>query len=317
MCPGQRCAALHASALLMSCGPIVHADQPSGTEAKGASRDAEDVVSAFSVDVEDYFHDEAFRQLMKPSDWESLEQRVEPNTRRLISLLDEFDVKATFFVLGWVAERQPELVSDIHRAGHEVGIHGYDHRPITVLTPAEFREDIRRTKNIVEDIIGEPVLGYRAPTFSIVEETLWALEVMADEGIQYDSSVFPIVHDRYGMPRADRYPHTERLGERQLAEFPMSTIRLGGRNLPFVGGGYLRLLPMWYVRWGMRRVTTAEGRPSMVYVHPWEIDPGHPVLDVGFAARIRHYRGLSRVEERLRELLTNFRFNTARSVLGI
>lgn len=295
----------------------MQADYPSKATANGELHEAGEVVSAFTVDVEDYFHDEAFRHLVNASDWESMEQRVEPNTRRLIALLDDFGVKATFFVLGWVAERRPELVLDIHRAGHEVGIHGYDHRPITVLTPSEFREDVRKTKSIVEDIIGEPVLGYRAPTFSIVEETRWALEVMAEEGIQYDSSVFPIVHDRYGIPDAARYPYTERLSGRRLAEFPMSTVRLGGRNLPFLGGGYLRLLPMGYVRWGMRRVTRGEGRPLMLYVHPWEIDPEHPVLDVRFLARLRHYHGLSRVEGRLRELLKDFRFDTARSVLGI
>lgn len=274
-------------------------------------------ICAFSVDVEDYFHDEAFRHLMGPDDWESLEQRVEPSTRRLMSLLDDFGVKGTFFALGWVAERRPRLIADIQAAGHELAIHGYDHRPITVLSPAEFREDIRRAKGIVEDITGEPVLGYRAPTFSVVDDTRWALEVMADEGIQYDSSIFPIVHDRYGIPDSERFPFAESIGEEQLVEFPMPTIRLGKRNLPFVGGGYLRQFPMRYVLWGMRRVTGVEGRPVMVYVHPWEVDPGHPVLDVGLLARVRHYRGLSGVDGRLRRLLSEFRFDTARSVLGL
>lgn len=276
-----------------------------------------DTVSVFSVDVEDYFHDEAFRHLMAPADWESLEQRVEPATRLLLALLDEFRVKGTFFVLGWVAERSPGLVTDIHLHGHEVAIHGYDHRPITVLTPEEFREDIRRAKGIVEDIISEPILGYRAPTFSIVKDTRWALDVLVEEGITYSSSVFPIVHDRYGIPDAERYPYTEKIGEQSLIEFPMSTVRLVGRTLPFVGGGYLRLLPMSYVRWGMRRVTDGEGQPVMLYVHPWEVDPGHQVLDVGLLARLRHYHGLSRVEDRLRRLLRDYRFGTARSVLGI
>lgn len=271
----------------------------------------------FSVDVEDYFHDEAFRHLMGPQDWESLDQRVEPSTRRLLSLLDEFDVKGTFFALGWVAERRPGLISDIQAAGHELAIHGYDHRPITVLSPSEFREDIRRAKGIVEDITGQPVLGYRAPTFSVVDDTRWAFEVLVNEGIRYDSSIFPIVHDRYGIPDSDRYPFTEAVGDNEIIEFPMPTVRLGERNLPFVGGGYLRHFPMRYVLWGMRRVTATEGRPVMVYVHPWEVDPGHPVLDVGLLARVRHYRGLSRVEGRLRTLLTRFRFDTAQSVLGI
>ncbi len=280
-------------------------------------RSRSDIVSAFSVDVEDYFHVEAFRHILDPADWESMEQRVEPNTRRLLDLLDEFGVKGTFFVLGWVAERSPVLVSDIHAAGHEVAIHGYDHRPITVMTPSEFREDVRRTKGVVESITGEAVLGYRAPNYSVVEETLWALDILMEEGLQYDSSIFPIAHDRYGIPDAQRHPWTVRRGERLLVEFPISTIRVGGRNLPFVGGGYLRLLPMAYVRWGMRRVIDKEGRPLMVYVHPWEIDPDQPVLDVGPLTRLRHYGRLAGVENRLHRLLGEYRFDTVRSVLGL
>jgi len=276
-----------------------------------------DVVSAFTVDVEDYFHVEAFRHIVDPADWDSMEYRVERNTGRLLALLDESSVRATFFVLGWVAERSPALVSEIQAAGHEVGIHGYDHRPITVMTPAAFRDDVRRAKGIVEDITGQAVLGYRAPTYSVVQDTLWALDVMIEEGLRYDSSIFPIVHDRYGIPDAERYPWIhERDGER-LVEFPISTVRLLGRNLPFVGGGYLRLLPMPYVRWGMRRVTGKERRPTMVYVHPWEIDPEQPVLGVGRLSRIRHYRGLAGVERRLRMLLHEFRFDTVRAVLGL
>lgn len=275
------------------------------------------VVSAFSVDVEDYFHVEAFRHVVDPADWGSMEQRVEPNTRRLLGLLNEFNVNGTFFVLGWVAERRPDLVKDILASGHEVAIHGYDHRPITAMTPSEFREDIRRAKGIVEDITGLPVLGYRAPTYSVVKDTLWALDIMLEEGLRYDSSIFPIVHDRYGIPEAQRYPWVEERGDERLVEFPISTVRLWGRNLPFVGGGYLRLLPTSYVRWGMRRVTRREGRPVMLYVHPWELDPGQPVLDVGRLARVRHYHGLERVERRLRGLLRGFRFGTVRSVLGL
>ena len=280
-------------------------------------RSLREVVSAFSVDVEDYFHVEAFRRIVDPVDWESMEQRVEPNTRRLLSVLSEFGVRGTFFVLGWVAERRPKLVADIHAAGHEVGIHGYDHRPITVMTPSEFRQDIRRAKSIVEDAAGTAVLGYRAPTYSVVQKTLWALDIMLEEGLRYDSSIFPIVHDRYGIPGGERFPWIEERGWGHLVEFPISTVSLFGRNLPFVGGGYLRLLPMSYVRWGMRRVTGSEGRPAMLYVHPWEIDPGQPRLDVGRLARLRHYHGLAGVEQRLRALLRAFRFDTVRSVLGL
>ena len=276
-----------------------------------------DSVNVFSVDVEEYFHDETFRQLVTPDQWDGLEQRVEPSTRLILEMLEEFGVSGTFFVLGWVAERHPELVKDIHRSGHEVAIHGYDHRPVFALSKDEFREDIRKAKGIVEDLIGEPVLGYRAPTFSIIDETKWALGILVEEGIRYDSSVFPIVHDRYGIPDADRFPYLERVGDRDLIEFPMSTIRLGGRNLPFAGGGYTRLLPMQFVRWGMRRLVNRERRPMVLYVHPWEVDPDHPVLAVGRLGRTRHYHGLSKVEPRLRELLTEFRFGTAREVLGI
>lgn len=275
------------------------------------------VLNAFSVDVEDYFHVEAFRHIVDPADWPSMEQRVEPNTRRLLDLLDRFDVRATFFVLGWVAEHRPGLVADIHGAGHELAIHGYDHRPITVMTPSELREDIRRAKGLVEDITGEAVLGYRAPTYSVVKDTLWALDVMVEEGLGYDSSIFPIVHDRYGIPDADRHPWVERRNGGQLVEYPISTVRLLGRNLPFVGGGYLRLFPMAYVRWGMRRVTGKEGRPLILYVHPWELDPEQPRMDVGRLARLRHYGGLDRTERRLQELLQGFRFGTVRSVLGL
>lgn len=280
-------------------------------------RPGQEVINVFSVDVEDYFHDEAFRHLLTPEDWETLEQRVEPATRRLMALLEEFDVKGTFFVLGWVAERQRDLVADIHGEGHEVAIHGYDHRPIFAMSPKEFREDIRKAMSIVSDIIGAQILGYRAPTFSVVNDTRWALEILAEEGIRYDSSVFPIVHDRYGIPDADRYPYVEHLQAGDVVEFPMPTIRIAGRNLPFVGGGYQRLLPMAWVRWGMRSAVERERRPVMTYVHPWEVDPEHPVLDVGVLSRLRHYHGLSRVEGRLRDLLDSYRFGTAREVLGL
>lgn len=275
------------------------------------------LINAFSVDVEEYFHDETFRERVPQSQWESLQQRAEPSTRLLLQMLDGFGVKGTFFVLGWVAERQPQLVRDIHARGHEVAIHGYDHRPVFVLDRDEFRSDIRRAKETVEDLIGEPVIGYRAPTFSIVEDTWWALEILVEEGIQYDSSVFPIVHDRYGVPDADRFPHTLSTPAGDLVEFPMSTIRLGRRNFPFAGGGYTRIFPMRFVRWGMRRVIEKEGRATVLYVHPWEVDPDHPVLDASRTGRARHYHGLAKVEHRLQELLSAYRFGTIREVLGL
>lgn len=285
--------------------------------ASAVSASSGDVVSAFTVDVEEYFHVEAFRGLIDAADWPSFVQRVEPPTRRLLALLDDFDTRATFFVLGWVAERRPGLVRDIVSAGHEVAIHGYDHRPLTAMSPDAFREDIRRAKAIVEDVAGDVVLGYRAPTYSVVKETMWALDIMGEEGIRYDSSIFPIVHDRYGIADAARHPWTEERAAGALSEFPISTVRLLGRNLPFIGGGYLRLLPMPYVRWGMRHVTAVERRPAMLYVHPWELDPAQPVMDVGRVQHYRHYHGMARVEDRLRSLLDDFRFDTVRSVLAL
>lgn len=281
-------------------------------------RDDTSIVSAFSVDVEDYFHDESFREWVPKGEWDALDQRVEVSTRRLMAILDDVDVTATFFVLGWVAERNPALVLDLQRSGHELAIHGYDHKPITAMTRDEFREDIRRSKGIVEDITGQPVLGYRAPTFSVTRETMWALDILTEEDIRYDASIFPIVHDRYGIPDAERFPYVDVSGEgRSIIEFPMSTVRVGGRNLPFIGGGYLRHFPMRYVRWGVKRVLEMDKRPMVLYVHPWEIDPEHPVLETTRLGKLRHYRGLDRLEGRLREVLEMTRFDTMRKVLGI
>lgn len=271
---------------------------------------------AFSVDVEDYFHVEAFRQVIDPATWDAQESRVKRNTLRLLELLDRHNTLATFFTLGWVAERSPRLITAITGAGHEIAVHSYDHTMITQQTPDQFRSDVRRSKEIIEDIAGKEVIGFRAPTYSIVKETLWALEVLAEEGFLYDSSIFPIVHDRYGIPEASRFPFPAGRLDNPIVEFPISTIRLFGNNLPFVGGGYLRLLPFTYVRWGMRRLVREGGR-AMLYVHPWEIDPEQPVLDVGRLTKWRHYGGLSRMERRLKFLLDSYQFTTVRNVLGL
>ncbi len=274
------------------------------------------VLNAFSVDVEDFFQVAAFERVIDRSAWDSFERRVETNTRKLLGLLERSGVKATMFVLGWVAEKSPELVREIQRGGHELAIHGYDHRPVTALTRDQFREDVRATKGLVEEITGVEVEGYRAPTYSIVRETLWATDVLLEEGFRYDSSIFPIHHDRYGIPDAPRFPWVVASnGGSSLVEFPISTVRLFGLNLPFVGGGYLRLLPPGLVRWGMRRLNRREGRPAIVYIHPWEIDPGQPRQPVGWLTRVRHYRNLDRTEERLADLFKRFRFGTVRQVL--
>lgn len=275
-------------------------------------------LNAFSVDVEDYFQVEAFAGIVHRSEWEQFEPRVELNTQRLLELLDRYDVKATFFVLGWVAERYPQLVRDVAAQGHEVSAHGYDHRPITEQTRDEFRDDVRRSKRVLEDIVGVEVPGYRAPTYSIVRDTLWALDVLQEEGYRYDSSIFPILHDRYGIPTANRFPAKVQTVEgATLLEFPISTVRVLGANLPFVGGGYLRHYPLRFILWGMRRVNIIERQPVMLYVHPWEIDPGQPSFSASPLTRFRHYRNLDKTEGRLDVLLDRFHFTTVRKVLGL
>ncbi len=242
------------------------------------------LLNAFSVDVEDYFQVMAFEKAIRRDQWEGLEPRVERNTRRLLDLCARYGVRGTYFVLGWVAERCPGLVRDIRAAGHELGTHGYDHRRVTTLTPAQFRDDVRRSKGAIEDAAGVEVIGYRAPNYSIVRETLWAMDVLIEEGFRYDSSIFPIRHDRYGIPDFPRFPRRVRGSNgTALHEFPISTVRLAGMNLPFVGGGYLRHFPLAFIRWGMRRLNGGERRPAIVYIHPWEIDPGQPAPAGGLA----------------------------------
>jgi polysaccharide deacetylase family protein (PEP-CTERM system associated) len=262
-----------------------------------------------SVDVEDYFHVSVFDGLIPRSQWDTLESRVDANTRRLLDIFDEFHVRSTFFVLGWVGERHPALVETIALRGHEIASHGYAHRLIYDQTPDGFRDDVRRAKRILEDASGRRVVGYRAPSYSITPRSLWALDVLAEEGYEYDSSIFPIRHDRYGIPVSARTPYVIERNERELVEVPGSTTRVGPLNLPVAGGGYFRLLPYWWTKWGMSRVNRLEQRPAVFYLHPWEIDPGQPRLPAGRLGRFRHYRSLEHTEARLRQLLTDFRFD--------
>jgi polysaccharide deacetylase family protein (PEP-CTERM system associated) len=276
------------------------------------------VLNAFSVDVEDYFQVGAFEQAIPRDSWGGFEPRVERNTRRLMELCEEHGVKGTWFVLGWVAERWPGLVREIRDAGHELGTHGQDHRRVTTLTPDEFRADIRRSKQTIEEVAGVEVIGYRAPNYSIVRETMWAMDILAEEGFRYDSSIFPIRHDYYGIPDFPRFPRPVRgHNGTALHEFPISTVRIAGMNLPFVGGGYLRHFPLPFIRWGMNHLNEVERRPAVVYIHPWELDPGQPVQDVGRLKRLRHYRNLDRTEERLARLFSEYTFTTCREVLGL
>lgn len=264
-----------------------------------------------SVDVEDYYHVEAFADRIKPEMWTRFPSRVADNTRRVLELLERFKARATFFVLGWVAEREPKLVREISEAGHEVGCHSYLHRCAWRLGKEEFRQDTRRARSAIEDAAGQEVVGYRAPTFSILEKSLWAIEILAEEGFQYDSSVFPVRHDLYGMPAAPRFPFQWLCRNGQsLYEIPPLTTRLLGQNLPAAGGGHLRILPMWYTRWAVRRVRKNDRRSLLVYFHPWELDPEQPRLPGRWTSLLRQYRNLDRMQERLTELLQGGTFVT-------
>lgn len=270
------------------------------------------ITNALTIDVEEYFHATAFSSAVPSETWAKLPMRAGEATRRLLDLLASREVRATFFVLGWVAERDPGLVRAIRQAGHEVASHGYGHRPIRRDGRREFIEDTVCSKKLIEDLTGEPVKGYRATTFSVVRETLWALDVLAEMGFVYDSSVFPIRHDRYGIPDAPRFPHRHSSG---LIEVPPGTARVLGQNVPISGGGYFRLFPPSFTRWGIRRVNEKEKMPVVFYVHPWEVDPGQPRLPAGRLTRIRHYRNLDRTEGRLSDLLDAFRFGTVSEML--
>jgi polysaccharide deacetylase family protein (PEP-CTERM system associated) len=269
-----------------------------------------------TIDVEDYFHVSVFDGVVPRHEWERLESRVCANTERLLTIFAEHAVQATFFVLGWVAERHPGLVARIAASGHEIASHGYGHRLVYDQTPAAFRDDVRRAKAVLEAASGKPVLGYRAPSYSITPKSLWALDVLIEEGYAYDSSIFPIRHDRYGIPLSPRHAYLLSRSAGSLVEAPASTTRVGPVNLPVAGGGYFRILPYEWTRWGIGRVNTLERRPAIFYLHPWEIDPEQPRLRAGFLSRFRHYRNLGATEGRLRQLLSDFRFAPMAAVLG-
>ncbi len=268
------------------------------------------IVNALTFDIEDYFQVTAFDRLVPRTAWTSRESRVCASTDRLLTLLDDVQVKATFFVLGWVAEHHPTLVARIAAAGHEIASHGYGHRLVYELTPAEFREDLRRSRTAIESAAGQVVLGYRAPSYSITEKSLWALDVLIEEGFAYDASIFPIHHDRYGIPDAPRHPYRIERAAGTIWEMPPSTVRCFGTNLPVAGGGYFRILPYGWTRWGIARLNAREERPAVFYLHPWEIDPEQPRLGARGLSRFRHYRNLRETEPRLRRLLADFRFDT-------
>jgi polysaccharide deacetylase family protein (PEP-CTERM system associated) len=274
------------------------------------------IVNALTVDVEDYFQVAAFETNIGRDQWASIPCRVDANTNRVLDLFAEQGVRGTFFVLGWIAERYPPLVRRIVAEGHELASHGYDHTRIHEFDRDQLREDLLRTKGILEGIAGVEVIGYRAPSYSIGERNLWALDVVQETGHVYSSSIYPIRHDLYGMPDAPRFPF--RLRPDAILEIPVTTIRLWDRNLPCGGGGYFRLVPYPIYRWAMRRVNDLDRESGMFYFHPWEVDPDQPrVAGASLRSRFRHYVNLRAMEGRLRRLLRDFRWGRMDEVFAV
>lgn len=273
------------------------------------------MLNAFTVDVEDYFQVSAFEKNIGRSTWSSFESRVVANTERLLNTLSRHQVRATFFVLGWVADRFPGLLQEIVNAGHEIGSHSYWHRLIYEMSADEFREDLRRSIGTIENAVGVKVNCFRAPSFSITRRSLWALDILAEEGIRIDSSIFPVLHDRYGIPDAPPCIHVRETASGPITEFPAAVLQIAGARLPVGGGGYFRLYPLAFT---MRclRLLNAHGRPFMFYIHPWEIDPAQPRLHAGgLLRRIRHYVNLHLTEARLEKILRSFRFGTMQAAI--
>ena len=285
------------SGSVMAAGPGMAAREHAHSEALPRN--------AMTCDVEDYFQVQAFAGHIARDSWDRHASRVERNTDRVLELFASHGVRATFFTLGWVAERHKGLIRRIVEGGHELASHGLEHRPVFSQTPDEFRADVRRTKHLLEDIGGVPVAGYRAASFSITRNTFWAFDVLADEGYRYSSSIYPVRHDLYGIPDAPRFAF--RPTARPLVEVPMSTLAIFGRNLPCSGGGYFRLLPYSVSRWAFRQVNRRDNQPAIFYFHPWEIDPDQPRQhQAPLKSRFRHYLNLDRMEARLSRLLRDF-----------
>ncbi len=262
--------------------------------------------NAMTVDVEDYFQVSAFAPYIRRADWDARECRVERNVERILALLAQKQTRATFFTLGWVAQRYPQLVRAIVAQGHELASHGFGHERASDLSPAAFLEDIASAKKLLEDLGGVPVVGYRAPSFSIGKDNLWAFDSLLEAGYRYSSSVYPIAHDHYGMPDSPRFAYPVREG---LLEIPVTTLRIGSRNLPSSGGGYFRLLPYALSRWMIARVNRVDGEPAVFYFHPWEIDAEQPrIAGIDAKTRFRHYVNIPRTHARIARLLGDFRW---------
>ena len=264
--------------------------------------------NALTIDLEDYFHVSAFADHINAAEWASLESRLQKNTEKILELLNGNGCRATFFVLGWVAEHYARLVEKIADCGHEIGCHSHEHRLVREMTAEEFREDTRRAKACIEDAIGKPIVGYRAPSFSLSHDPQATFDILAELGFRYDSSLFPVEHPSYGNPRAPRFPFRVKTRHGPMVEFPLTTLELAGRRSPRGGGAYLRLLPYWYTRWAIRYLNHREKLAVCVYLHPWELDPEQPRMKGSLTARVRHYMGLRGTEWKLRGLLRDFKF---------
>jgi polysaccharide deacetylase family protein (PEP-CTERM system associated) len=271
---------------------------------------SEPMLNALSIDVEDYFHVEAFAAQISPDDWQRFEPRIERNIALILEILSRHRSSATFFILGWIAERFPHLVRRIADAGHEIGCHGYAHQHIRRQTAEQFRQDVQKARRCLMDQVHRPVICFRAPSFSITKTTLWALDVLAEEGFKIDSSIFPVRHDLYGIPDSDRFPHWRN----RIFEFPPTTIRRLNNNFGVAGGGYLRLFPYRFTHWAINEINKVERQPVMVYFHPWEIDPLQPRISAPLRSRLRHYTNLSKMQRKIERLLTDFQFSTISEV---
>ncbi len=273
------------------------------------------MLNAFTIDLEEYFQVSKFEQVIEREKWNDMPARVRSNTIRILELLDEYQCKATFFTVGWVAERYQSLIREIADLGHEIACRSFWHRRVSDLTPTEFREDIRRCKNVLEDVTGTAVQAFRAPTYSIIKSSFWAWDVLIEEGFQMDSSVFPIQHSRYGNADSNRFLHRIFRDAGTLIEFPLSTLRVAGNNIPLVSGGYLRFFPYSLTRYGIKKLNSNEKKPAVIAFHPWELDPNHPIPRVSLSKRIRHKINIGTTEKKLRRLLNDFQFGTMHDVL--
>ncbi len=265
------------------------------------------ITNYLTIDVEEHFQVAAFDDIIKPKDWQNHESRVVKNTKTILDILEKHKIKATFFIVGWTAERHPDMVREIDKQGHDIGCHSYMHKKIYDLAPEEFREDTIKAKAVLEKITGKKILGYRAPSYSITKKSLWALDILNDLGFEYDSSIFPILHDNYGISDAPRFKYQH--SNLSLTEFPISTAKVLGRNFPVGGGGYFRLFPYWLTQKLLKTINVQEKQPFMFYLHPWEIDPDQPRLkDAKLLSKFRHYNNLSKTKQRLERLLNDFKF---------